>query len=33
MLKVNLWDTEFQHSLKEQGFDGASYRIKPQKIE
>lgn len=33
MIKVNLWDTEFQHSLKEQGFDGASYRIPPQKIE
>lgn len=33
MLRVNLWDQEFAHSLKEQGFDAASYRIKPTKIE
>ncbi len=33
MLRVNLWDTEFKHSLEEQGYDGASYRKKPKKIE
>ena len=33
MLKVNLCDTEFIHSLPEQGFDATSYRIKPQLIE
>jgi hypothetical protein len=33
MLRVNLWDQEFEHSVKEQGFDAASYRIKPEKIE
>lgn len=33
MLTVNLWDVEFAHSLGEQGFDAASYRIKPLKIQ
>jgi hypothetical protein len=33
MIRVNLWDTEFRHSLGEQGYDGASYRFKPTKIE
>ena len=33
MIKVNLWDTEFKHSLTEQGFDAAAYRYKPKKIE
>lgn len=33
MITVNLWDTEFRHSLAEQNFDAASYRIKPTKIQ
>jgi hypothetical protein len=33
MITVNLWDTEFAHSQKEQGFDAASYRIPPKKIQ
>jgi hypothetical protein len=33
MLRVNLWDVEFEHSVGEQGFDAASYRFKPNKIE
>jgi hypothetical protein len=33
MIRVNLWDTEFRHSLEEQGYDGASYRHKPSKID
>ena len=32
MLCVNLWDGEFKHCLKEQGFDASSY-IKPEKIQ
>lgn len=32
MITVNLWDSEFSHSLQEQGFDAASYRVKPTKI-
>jgi hypothetical protein len=33
MLRVNLWDIEFNHSLQQQGYDGASYKLKPTKIE
>ncbi|MFM9151546.1 MAG: hypothetical protein ACKOPU_04640 [Candidatus Planktophila sp.] len=32
MITVNLWDSEFSHSLQEQGFDAAAYRIQPKKI-
>lgn len=32
MITVNLWDSEFAHSLQEQGFDAAAYRVQPKKI-
>jgi hypothetical protein len=32
MLTVNLWDEEFRHTLKNDGMDTASYKIKPTKI-
>ena len=33
MLKVNLWDKEFAHSLAQDGFDTCSHLVKPTKIE
>ena len=33
MLRVNLWDKEFAHSLAQDGFDTCSHLVKPTKIE
>jgi hypothetical protein len=33
MLRVNLWDKEFAHSLAQDGFDSCSHLVKPTKIE
>jgi hypothetical protein len=33
MLRVNLWDIEFAHSIAQDGFDSCSHLVKPTKIE